>query len=122
MTESIVLHLYPESFQKIKSGMKDVELRLYDEKRQRLNIGNLITFTDGVAGEQLSRRIVGLCRFKDFRTLVENLGFVRCGYIAKPDNPDIEMEKYYSKEDIKKFGPFAIILATEQSRQRGMIL
>lgn len=34
-----------EPFDKIKNGMKTIELRLYDEKRQQVKVGNLVEFS-----------------------------------------------------------------------------
>ncbi len=36
--------LAPEPFKKIKSGQKTIELRLYDEKRRALTVGDQICF------------------------------------------------------------------------------
>ena len=39
-----IMKLHPEPFAKIKDGSKTIELRLYDEKRQRISIGDTIRF------------------------------------------------------------------------------
>ena len=40
-------------FQSIKSGAKDIEMRLYDEKRKLINIGDIITFVSNETKEEL---------------------------------------------------------------------
>ncbi len=44
---AIEMHLADEPFEKIKSGEKTVEIRLYDEKRKAIKIGNGIVFYKG---------------------------------------------------------------------------
>ena len=39
-----VMNLTPSPLEKIRSGIKTIELRLYDEKRQAVSIGDTITF------------------------------------------------------------------------------
>jgi ASC-1-like (ASCH) protein len=40
------MNLYPEAFELIENGNKKVEMRLNDEKRQKVTIGDLIIFTN----------------------------------------------------------------------------
>lgn len=37
------MRLHKEPFELIKNGSKTIELRLYDEKRQMINLGDTIT-------------------------------------------------------------------------------
>ena len=39
-----ILKLQPKYFDYINDGTKRIELRLYDEKRQKINIGDIIVF------------------------------------------------------------------------------
>ena len=38
------LKLQPRYYEYILNGSKDIEIRLYDEKRQKINIGDIIIF------------------------------------------------------------------------------
>lgn len=40
------MNLNPSPFEMIKSGRKTIELRLYDEKRQCIEVGDYITFAN----------------------------------------------------------------------------
>ena len=40
----MIVHLHPEVFEIVKSGVKDVEARVYDEKRRKLKIGDTLVF------------------------------------------------------------------------------
>lgn len=98
-------------FDAVKSGEKSVEMRLYDEKRRALSVGDEIEFrcTDG--GEKLSARVAGLYVFKDFRELYEAFSASDIGYRGKEDSADPrDMYAYYPEEDIKRYGVVGIRL------------
>ena len=38
------IHLHPEIFETVKRGTKNVEARVFDEKRQRLELGDALVF------------------------------------------------------------------------------
>ena len=103
--------LYNGPFQAIKDGYKKVEMRLYDEKRRLLRIGDHIVFTNRDNGETLEVIVQGLKRYKDFDEL----------YDAYPDKTVIgykpgesaypkEMLCYYSQDLIDKWGALAITI------------
>lgn len=89
-------------------GNKDIEIRLNDEKRQLINIGDIITFTNNKTMECLYAKVIDLHRYDDFNDLYEKFDKVKLGYeedeLAKPE----DMEEYYSKEEIEKYGVVGI--------------
>lgn len=102
------MNLHPEPFASIKSGQKDIEMRLYDERRKGIQIADIITFTNNQTQEQLSVEVVNLYRFDSFDELYKNFDKTRLGYsqdeIANPK----DMERYYSPDIIKKYGVLGI--------------
>ncbi|MBQ7296381.1 MAG: ASCH domain-containing protein [Clostridia bacterium] len=104
------LNSYP--FEMIKSGQKTIELRLFDEKRQQIRLGDKIVFTNRDTGEILNTTVVKLHRFDTFDELYQSLPLLKCGYTT--DNLDkataADMEKYYSAEKQKKYGVIGIEL------------
>ena len=100
-------------FDMIRSGEKTYELRLFDEKRQKLSAADTIEFTvnDGT-GEKIVKTIKALHRFSDFAGLYSVLPLDKCGYApgeivnASPK----DMEIYYPKEMQERFGVLAIEL------------
>lgn len=59
--------LYEEGFEKITNGEKLREYRLYDEKRRRLQVGDLIEFTKlPEKTEGVTTRVIGLRIYKDW--------------------------------------------------------
>lgn len=97
-------------FRMIKSGEKSVELRLYDEKRRRIAVGDTITFTETDTGEQMTVSVKALHVFPSFAELYRALPLTACGYTeaeltsAGPD----DMLAYYSAEQQQKYGVVGI--------------
>lgn len=95
----------------IQEGTKTIELRLYDEKRKMISIGDTITFTNSDnPNEIICASVVDLFVFNSFDELYKNLPLLECGYTK--DNIDTaspyDMEKYYSKEKQQKYGVVGI--------------
>jgi ASC-1-like (ASCH) protein len=64
--------LYTELFSSMKSGRKTVEVRLNDEKRRKLQVGDLITFTKVPEGnEKLRAEVIELREFFTFKEMYE---------------------------------------------------
>ena len=99
-------------FEMIKSGEKTIELRLFDEKRQQVKVGDKIIFINTTTGETLNRTVVKLHRFDSFEELYKSLPLLQCGYTvndvdnAKPS----DMEQYYSIEEQNQYGVVGIEL------------
>ena len=108
-----LMHLKSEPFEAIRSGRKTYELRLNDEKRALLQIGDIIEFTrSNNKKDSLRTRVVGLHHYPDFAALYAALPLDKCGYspneLATASPAD--MERYYSPEEQKRFGVVAIEL------------
>ena len=102
------MNLHPEPYALIKSGRKDVEMRLYDERRRGIMIGDLIIFTNNETGEELVVEVKRLRRFANFEKLYQYYPKQRIGYRDdEAANPD-DMHQYYSEELIQKYGTLAI--------------
>ncbi len=104
------LHVAP--FEMIKCGKKTIELRLYDEKRRKINVGDTIVFTNK-NGEKLRAVVSHLHVFENFAELYSALPLLKCGYTeedidtAKPE----DMDAYYSAEEQAKYGVVGIELS-----------
>lgn len=107
------MNLNADPFEKIKAGEKTIELRLYDEKRQKIQVGDKIIFTNTVTGERLCKTVVKLHRFDSFAALYEELDLLQCGYTAEDivDAKPSDMEAYYSAEEQAKHGVVGIELS-----------
>lgn len=107
------MQLQPEPFSMIKSGVKTIELRLYDEKRRKIRIGDEILFTNTENGETLAVKVLDLYVFDSFEELYKTLPLLQCGYTEQDidsASPD-DMELYYPKEKQKEYGVVGITIA-----------
>jgi len=104
-----IMHLSAEPFTWIKEGKKVVEVRLYDEKRRKVELGDVIIFKKLNSKEEIKVRVKGLLRFQSFRDLFM---FVPKEYLAHEALSLAEqierMREYYSEEEERKYGVLAI--------------
>lgn len=108
------MKLAPAPFHMVRAGTKTIELRLYDEKRQKLRIGDRIIFTSTEAPfETVEVEVLELYVFDSFAALYRTLPLLECGYTeadiasAAPEDMDL----YYTKEDQNRFGVVGIRIA-----------
>lgn len=102
------MKLNREPFEKIKSGAKIYELRLYDEKRKKICVGDLIEFAERDGEEKCTVKVTDLCLFDSFEELYATLPSEQCGYaVGEKANP-ADMEAYYTKEEQRLYGVVAI--------------
>lgn len=96
-------------FDAIKNGEKSIELRLYDEKRRALCVGDEIEFTCTDGGEKLSARVSALHVFRDFKELYEALPASETGYKGREESADYrDMYAYYTQDEIDVCGVVGI--------------
>ena len=62
------MNLQQKYFDFIKNGTKRIELRLYDEKRQQINLGDVIEFANP-GDDKIKTKVVGLLRYETFEAL-----------------------------------------------------
>lgn len=102
------LKLATEPFNAIISGNKTIESRLYDTKRQKIQIGDLIIFTNRDNSEQtVTAEVVGLLRYATFRDLFSHNNPRKFG----GDNVEWlenQISEFYSIEDQKIYGVIGI--------------
>ena len=65
------MNLQPKYFDFIKDGTKRIELRLYDEKRRSIQLGDIIEFAKS-DDEKFKAEVVGLLRYNSFADLFED--------------------------------------------------
>ena len=107
------MNLTPQPFSMIADGHKTIELRLLDEKRQKIAVGDILVFTNTADPEQQMRCVVKkLHHFANFAELYRALPLDRCGYLpheladARPE----DMDFYYSPERQAQYGVVGIEL------------
>ena len=74
------MKLNEKPFNNINKGIKKIELRLYDEKRAKINLNDFIVFhktTD--LSQTLKVKVTGLLRYNCFEDLFKDVDFNTCG-------------------------------------------
>ncbi len=104
------LRLDSDIFEIVKNGSKDVEIRLNDEKRQKLNIGDKLIFANrSNEDEKIEACVVGLDYYKDFLEVSNTYEMKRIykDGASKEEFNDLA-KRFYSDEEISKYGIVAI--------------
>lgn len=105
------MSLRSQPFNMIRSGQKTYELRLYDEKRQLVQVNDEIEFSCIDGNETpFVVKVIALHRFKDFGELYAALPLLKCGYTEETldaASPE-DMNQYYSVEEQVRYGVVGI--------------
>lgn len=99
------MKLNKEPFEKIKNGTKTIEFRLYDEKRQKVKIGDKIEFSKlPDLKEKLLVDVIDLYKEETFKNLFQKIYTNEDEIKSKTKS----MYKIYSPEKEKKYGVLGI--------------
>lgn len=105
------MNLQPQPFEMIAEGYKTIELRLLDEKRQKIAVGDTLVFTNTAdSARQLRCLVKKLHCLANFAELYAALPLDKCGYLphelatARPEDMDL----YYPPEKQKQYGVVGI--------------
>lgn len=111
LRKNVVVHqmkLWNDSFVAIKNKTKTIEMRLNDEKRSKIKVGDIIEFVNTTTLEILKVKVDKIYKYDNFEQLYEKHDKISVGYkeyeVADPN----DMLMYYKKEDIEKNGVLGI--------------
>jgi ASC-1-like (ASCH) protein len=107
------MNLHSLPFEMIAARKKTIELRLLDEKRQKIAVGDCLVFTNTTEPERQLRCVVRrLHRFTNFAELYATLPLDQCGYLPEElaDARPEDMDLYYPPEKQKQYGVVGIEL------------
>lgn len=104
--------LYETPFNSMKSGKKTVEVRLYDEKRRKLNIGDMIKFTKlPDSHETLEVEVVELRQYPTFTEMYESIPASDFDAVGDTVSEMVNQTyKIYTPEKEKEWGTVAITI------------
>lgn len=106
--KSHVMKLQAYSFDKIRGGEKTIEVRLYDEKRKEIKLGDKIEFKrEPEQHETVNTEVVGLLNYKSFEDLVADFPANNFGYSDKTELLSA-IYGFYKKEDAEKYSVLGI--------------
>ena len=104
------MKLQPKYYDYMKNGTKRIELRLYDEKRQKIKIGDIITFMkEPELKESFDTKVVDLLKYNSFTELIEDydMSLLADKSMTKSELLNI-LEEFYTKEEQSKYGVVGI--------------
>jgi ASC-1-like (ASCH) protein len=101
------LRLHTEPFNKIKGGVKTIESRLHDEKRQEFQVGDSLRFINREDGDEINTVITDLHHFPTFSDLFSNIPVEKFGSESS-ELLLIEITQFYSDEEQSQFGVVGI--------------
>lgn len=94
----------------IKNGTKRIEIRLFDEKRQKIKIGDTIKFLkEDNQDESFEVKVIGLLRYNSFEDMFKDFDIsVLSDKSMTKDELISVLEKFYTKEKQEKYGVLGI--------------
>lgn len=103
------MHLESEIFDLVNNNIKNIEVRLNDDKRKNLKVGDIINIINRGNNESINVRIINLEYFSSFKECINNYDLNRLynHSITRDEFLDL-LYKFYSKEDEIKYGVVAI--------------
>ena len=114
------LNLNPQPFEMIRNGSKTIELRLWDEKRSQIQVGDTLVFVHTEdASRTLTTKVTALHRFPDFAALYATLPLEKCGYLPEEmaTASPADMNVYYSAERQAQYGVVGIEIALLEEKR-----
>lgn len=102
------MNLQSKYYDFIKDGTKRIELRLYDEKRQKIKLGDEIEFSKSET-EKFKAKVVGLICYQSFEDLFKDfpIEILADKTMIKNELLNI-LSKFYTEEKQREFGVVGI--------------
>ena len=106
------MKLQPEYFNFILNGTKRIEIRLNDEKRQNIKLGDKIKFLkEPDLNESFEAQVIGLLRYNSFEEMFKDydISILSDKSMTKEELISV-LEQFYTKEKQEKYGVLGIEL------------
>lgn len=104
------MKLQPEYFNFILNGTKRIEIRLNDEKRQSIKLGDKIKFLkEPDLTDIFEAKVVGLLRYNSFEDMFKDydISVLSDASMTKEELISV-LEKFYTKEKQQQYGVLGI--------------
>ena len=104
------MKLQPEYFNFILNGTKRIEIRLNDEKRQNIKLGDKIKFLkEPDLNESFEAQGIGLLRYNSFEEMFKDydISILSDKSMTKEELISV-LEQFYTKEKQEKYGVLGI--------------
>ena len=102
------MNLQSKYYDFIKDGTKRIELRLYDEKRQKIKLGDEIEFSKSET-EKFKAKAIGLIRYQSFEDLFKDFPIEILADKTMTKNELLNvLSEFYTEEKQREFGVVGI--------------
>lgn len=104
------MKLQPEYYNFILNGTKRIEIRLNDEKRQLIKLGDTIKFMkEPELEESFDAKVVGLLRYNSFEDMFKDfdISVLSDKSMTKEELTSV-LEQFYTKEKQEQYGVLGI--------------
>ncbi len=104
------MKLQPEYYTFILKGTKRIEIRLFDEKRQKIKIGDTIKFLkEPKLNESFNAKVIGLLRYNTFADMFKDfdIAILADKSMTKEELIGV-LEQFYPKEKQEQYGVLGI--------------
>lgn len=104
------MNLQPKYFDFMKDGTKRIELRLYDEKRSQIELGDIIEFSKS-ENNKLKAEVIGLLRYSSFKDLFKDfdISILADASMTKEELLNV-LSEFYTPEKQAEYGVVGIRL------------
>lgn len=104
------MKLQPEYYNFILNGTKRIEIRLFDEKRQLIELGDTIKFLkEPELAESFEARVVGLLRYNSFSDMFKDFDISILADKSMTKEKLIKiLEQFYTKDKQEQYGVLGI--------------
>lgn len=104
------MKLQEEYYSYILNGTKRIEIRLYDEKRRKVKLGDTIKFLkEPNLKESFKAKVIGLLRYNTFEDMFKDFDISILADKSMTKNELLNvLEKFYIKDKQKEYGVLGI--------------
>ena len=103
------MKLNNKAFNNIKSGIKKFELRLYDDRRKNINLGDTIIFHNlNNLNDTISVTVLALLRYPSFADFFKDIDYRLCGTANSLEEKLKRVHTFYTLEQEQENGILAI--------------
>ncbi len=103
---NVVMNLSEKYFELLNYELKDIEVRLLDEKRAKLKVGDTITFQN--SKDIINTKILNLMVYKSFEELIDSVPTKRIGLSSTNADALKELYSIYPKDKLEGYKILAI--------------
>ena len=105
-----ILKLQPRYYESMKNGVKQIELRLFDEKRKNIKIGDEIEFKkEPDLNESFIARVKAILLYENFESLIDDYPIEILSDLNTNKKELVEeLKKIYSKQKQEQYNVVGI--------------